>query len=98
IQHQLETIVLNPENITAKLNCAQAYRKRYLVYRAAQKGDNIPFQEDREEDVRIATKLENEAIAKKGANERLVNGNTVRQEINRLATELRDFETRRANA
>src|SRR5205823_2931246 len=30
-------------------------------------------------------------------NERLFNGNTVRQEINRLAAELRDFETRRVN-
>jgi len=99
IQHELETIVLNPDNITAKLNCAQAYRKRYLAYRAAQKpGGNIPFQEDREEDERIATMLDNDAIAKKGENERLSNGNTVRQEINRLAAELRDFETRRAKA
>ena len=99
IQHELETIVLNPDNISAKLNCAQAYRKRYLAYRAAQKpGGNIPFQEDREEDERIAKILENEAIAKKGENERLFNGNTVRQEINRLAAELRDIETRHAKA
>jgi hypothetical protein len=99
IQHELETIVLNPDNISAKLNCAQAYRKRYLAYRAAQKpGGNIPFQEDREEDERIAKMLENEAIAKKGENERLFNGNTVRQEINRLAAELRDIEARHAKA
>jgi hypothetical protein len=42
--------------------------------------------------------LENEAIARKGDNERMSNGNTIRQEINRLATELRDLEQRRATA
>jgi hypothetical protein len=69
-----------------------------LAYRAAQKpGDKIPFQEEREEDERVATTLENEAIAKKGENERLFNGNTVRQEISRLAVELRDLEKRRAS-
>jgi hypothetical protein len=70
-----------------------------LAYRAAQKpSGNIPFQEEREEDERVATTLENEAIAKKGENERLSNGNTVRQEINRLAAELRDQEKRHASA
>ena len=44
----------------------------------------------------MAKMLENEVIAKKGENERLFNGNTVRQEINRLAAELRDIETRHA--
>jgi hypothetical protein len=39
-----------------------------------------------------------ETIAKKGENERLYNGNTVRQEINRLAAELRDTETRHVRA
>jgi hypothetical protein len=99
IQHELELIVLNPDNINAKLDCAQAYRKRYLAYRAAQKpGGKTPFQEDRDEDERVATMLENEAIAKKGDNERLFNGNTVRQEIERLASELRDLEKKRASA
>ena len=68
------------------------------MYRAAQKpSGKIPFQEEREEDERVATTLENEAIARKGEAERLFNGNTVRQEINRLAAELRDLEKRHAS-
>jgi hypothetical protein len=99
IQCYLEMIVLNPDNAKAKLDCAQAYRKRYLAYQAAPKsGGKVPFQDDREEDERVATMLEKEAIAKKGENVRLSNGNTIRQEINRLAAELRDLEKRHASA